>query len=524
MAKVDTPRGFVQAYRSGALNQHFEVPAGDLQGGLGRPAPSGVDQLASALEVQANRRGDRPAQLAAIERLRMPGARAVLTGQQPGLLLGPMLTLVKAMTAIKIAAAHDREDRPVVPVFWVASQDHDIDEIDHAHLLGMDEQVLRLKLDWPNGTPSGKLAWKDVWTAEVDAALASLDAPAQHALDTRQFVRDVYAGAESVGDAFARLLSATLGDDGLVVADSSDPPLARCFVPTVKRALAGALDDSASINRAGEVLKSQGFEPQLGRAAGTTNLFLVRADGARELLRSDGQHYWTGERPGERMELADLEQALDADPNAVTPAAGLRPVVQDATFPTAVTVLGPGELRYITQLRGVYERLEVPMPLMHARATLTLLEPPVARILSRYNLTASAFQADPNGAAERMALGSDRHAFDTAKSALERDMQALLEAVRSIDPTLMGPVDKAEHVLQRTLERLEVKTAQAKLIKDATVARHVTRLGAHLRPAGVPQERLLSPVSFFMKFGLEATLRRLRALEPDGDQALPIDP
>jgi bacillithiol biosynthesis cysteine-adding enzyme BshC len=524
MTKVDTPRGFVQAYRSGALNQHFEVPAGDLQGGLARPAPGGVPQLASALEAQASRRGDRPAQLAAIERLRMPGARAVLTGQQPGLLLGPMLTLVKAMTAIKIAAAHDREDRPIVPVFWVASQDHDINEIDHAHLLGMDEQLLQLKLDWPNGTPSGQLAWNDAWTSEIDAALASLDAPAQYAHDTRQFVRDTYAGAASVGDAFARLLSATLGDDGLVVADASDPPLARCFVPTVKRALAGALDDSASINTAGELLKRQGFEPQLGRADGATNLFLVRPDGARELLRSDGTHYWTGERPDERMELAELEQVLDANPNAVTPAAGLRPVVQDATFPTAVTVLGPGELRYIAQLRGVYERLDVPMPLMHARATLTLLEPPVVRILGRYGLTASAFQTDPDGAAETMALGSNRQAFDHAKAALERDMQALLEAVKPIDSTLAGPVGKADDVLRRTLERLEAKTAQAKLARDATVARHVARLNAHLRPAGVPQERLLSPVSFFMKFGREATLRRLRELEPNGEQTLQVDP
>lgn len=519
-----TPRDFVQEYRSGALNIFFEVPAGDLQGGLARPVPSGVPELVSALEMQASRRGDRPEQLAAIERLRQPGARAVLTGQQPGLLLGPMLTLVKAMTAIKIAGMLDRVDRPVVPVFWVASQDHDIREIDHAYLLGMNEQLTKLQFDWPDGIPSGGLPWDPRWTARIDQELAVIDAPETHSAETRAWIKRTLEGAGSVGDAFSRLLSATLGDDGLVVADPTDPTLARRFVPTIKRALAGALDDSEAINRAGDALKAQGFEPQLGRSEGATNLFLTRPDGQRELLRSDGQQYWTDERPSELMDLSALHELLDADPTAVTPAAGLRPVAQDAIFPTAVTVLGPGELRYIAQLRGVYERLGVPMPAMYARANLTLLEPPVVRILQRYGLTSAEYQRDPDACAARMALGVDMKPFETAAAALEREMQVLFEAVRPIDPTLAGPVGKAEEILKRSLERLETKTARAKLEKDATVARHLDRLNAHLRPGGVLQERRLSPFSFFMKFGREAVLRRLRTLEPAGEQALPIDP
>ena len=523
MTPADTPRGFVHAYETGSLNALFQVPAGAQDQGLSRPAPDGVAALADALDAQARKRADRPAQLAAIERLRQPGARAVLTGQQPGLLLGPMLTLVKAMTAIKIAAAHDRKDRPVVPVFWVASQDHDIREIDHAYLLGMDEQLTTVHFDWPDGQPSSLLAWQSDWTGHIDQMLATLDAPEPHASETRAWIQDALNGATSVGDAFARLLSATLGDDGLVVADPTDPILAQRFVPTIKRALAGALDDSRSINAAGAALKGLGFEPQLGRSEGATNLFMVRPSGQRELLRSDGRQYWTEEQTDERYALEDLERALDNDPNAITPAAGLRPVVQDATFPTAVTVLGPGELRYVAQLRGVYERLGVPMPAMHARANLTLLEPPVVRILGRYGLTASDFQRDPDGTAARMALGADLQPFEAASAALERDITALLEAVRPIDPTLAGPVGKAEDALRRSLERLESKTAQAKLKKDETVARHVERLRAHLRPNGVPQERLLSPMSFFMKFGREATLRRLRAMAPAGEQALPVD-
>jgi len=523
---TDGTASFLDRYRAGALDDLFDRPAGDLEGGLARAPIEDPGGLAAALADQARERGDRPAQLAAVERLADPTTRAIVTGQQAGLLLGPMFTLSKAITAIRLAQRLDRPERPVVAVFWVASQDHDAAEIDHAWLLSRDEALGRLSLPFPADLPSGRTPWRGEWTDVVSERLRAVYGDDPRAAEARALARSACEAGGTVADVFSRTMSSLFGDDGLVILDPMRPRIAQRFAGVLRHELAHPTVGPDAIRDAADALKARGLRPQLGRAEDATNLFVQDGDGPRLLLRFDGRRFHPDGRPDLRWTADDLSRRLDDDPAAITPAAGLRPIVQDGALPTAAVVVGPGELRYFSQLRGVYRHHDVPMPTVWPRAQVTLLEPPVARILERHGTTAAAFAADPervkrerllelHGAADRFARAADR---------LEEDVGALLREVDAVDPTLEGPVRRGRAALDLTVARLRDKTADALARRDRITSDQFARLRVHLLPEGQPQERVISPFSFFSKFGVGPVMDRLRGLEPEDPQTLSIDP
>ena len=517
---------FLDAYLRGDLNAFFDVAPGDVDAGLARPYPGDREALADALDAQAVARGDHEAQRRNVRRLRHANASVVVTGQQPGVLLGPMYALVKAFSALALAARLDRDDRPVVPVFWVASQDHDVGEIDHATLLGPDGVRREVALDLPDARPSGRIAWRDDWTACLRDAVADLYGATGPAQEVQALIDDVAGPGGTVADVFARTLSRLLGADGLVVLDPMKPELARTFAPWLRRELAAPHVGPAAINEAGEALRAAGWTPQLGRAADATNLFAQHGDGPRRLLRVAGDGFHLDGDVEARHTAAELAAWLEDDPAALTPAAGLRPTLQDAILPTAAVVVGPGELKYFAQVRGVYAHHGVAMPTLHPRTRATLLEPPAARILARYGLDAAAVQADPDGV-EREALlrlHGAADAFETAAARLETDVADLLEAVRGVDPTLEGPVQRSEASVVTTVRRLRTKTGAALARRDRVTHQQFARLRAMLLPGGAPQERVVSPFAYFAKFGVAPVLQRLRTLPESGAHELSVDP
>jgi len=518
------PKPFADAYRAGELSDLFPRPPGDLEGALSVPREVDRAGLAAALRAGADRWGARPAQRQALERLAHPDSRVVVTGQQVGWLLGPTYTLSKAVTAVRLAHALDRPERPVVPVFWMATQDHDVAEIDHAWVLGRDERLHRLLLPLRPGPAVGRAALDPAW---IEAALGHLRAidladgqGGPHLPDVVALLEAAAADAPRWSDAFARLLTRLLGDQGLIVLDPLDPDVARLWRPQLERELDDPDASAGHIRLGGARLEARGFAAQLGRGEGASNLFVERPRGhTRELLRRDGDGWRIGHGPVRRD---DLRAWLDHDPSAVTPAAGLRPVLQDAVLPSAVFVVGPGELRYLAQLRGVYEQHGVPMPLVWPRASVTVLQPPVRRILERHGLDWREVQRDPPRAHCEVALRVHGHAdaFAAALAVVEREAAGLLERVDGIDPTLERSVRKGRRHLDRTLVTLREKASHALSRRDDELRRQFGRLEAHLRPNGGLQERVLSPFTFFLTLGVDAVRDAFLTLPPEGDHGL----
>ncbi len=509
-----SPESFSERYLGGALSDFYSLEPTDVGAALDLPRAADRDALTRALRRYADKLNAPGAVFTSLDALTHRDSRAVVTGQQVGLLLGPLYTLSKAVTAVNLARRLSTEEKPVVPIFWLASQDGDSDEINHAYLLGFDEKLRRLELPLPADVPAGRIRLEPSWVETVTASLRALSAhePYKEAYrdEVLELVSSAAERAETVADWFAAMLYDLLGAEGLVILNPLEPDVAPLFRPTIEAELDEPRASSLAINGAGEKLRERGFAPQLGRGEEATNLFLEE-DGQRRLLRFGEPEFYTERN---LYTSDDLRKILDEDPSRLTPAAGLRPITQDAALPTAATVVGPGELRYFAQLKGVYEAHCVAMPLIYPRMEVTILEPPARRILEKYNLSAEAVQADFGSIYDELLLNLRGHgeAFERSLSELERVAKNLTAHVAAIDPTLERTVERGEEHMRKTVERFRFKSARALRKRDTLASEQFKRLKAHLLPTGKPQERVLSPFSFFLKLGAKNVVERLLAL------------
>ena len=506
---------FLQRYAEGDLGAFYALAPGDTQAALVLSRDADRQALANALRPYAERLGA-PAQVfEQLEALSHPKSRVVVTGQQAGLLLGPTYTLSKAVTALNLARQLSTEDKPVVPVFWVASQDHDTEEIDRAYLLDMDEQLVKLRLPLPSGTPAGRIALEEGWLETLLEELARLEVPETHLEEVTALLKNAVESSETFADLFSALLYRLLGEHGLIVMNPLEPEVAPLFKSVLNAELDAPTASAEAINAAGQRVAELGYTPQLGRGTGATNLFLEE-EGQRTLLRFEEGTFFTENR---EYTLEELQTKLNADPSLITPAAGLRPITQDAALPTAAVVVGPGELRYFAQLKEVYEQHGVAMPLVRLRTTATVVEPPVRRILDKFDLSAGEVTADFERVKRQILLELHGHAeaFGKTLQTLASSLETLTEEVREVDSTLTNTVEKAESHFRRTLGILESKSAAALDKQDDIYTRQLERLEKHLLPLGTPQERLISPFSFFLKLGIKPVLDAFLDLPTEGD-------
>ena len=509
---------FLPSYEAGKLASFFSLAPGDTETALKLERPVNRPALQQALQRYAETLAAPAAVHAAIAQLEHPQSRAVVTGQQVGVLLGPHYSLSKAVNAISLAKQLSRDDAPVIPVFWLASQDHDSEEINHNVLLDLEEQLHHVRLELPQGVAAGRIAMRESWLHSLVDSLQQLKAPASYVHEAIALLEHSAAKATTIADWFAAMLYALLGDQGLVVVNPLEPDIAPLFASVLAREIRCPRTTSLAINHAADRLKALHLPAQLGRAEDASNVFLEE-NGQRQLLRirddgfvSDVQHY----SPEQLLSI------LEQDPSRLTPAAGLRPVCQDVLLPTAVTVVGPGELRYFAQLREVYRQHDVAMPLIWPRMQVTVLEPPVRRILDKFNLDPQAWQADPDGQRHALLLELHGHAqhFQHYLDSLEEHNQALLQHVRAIDASLEDSVARGAQQLRSIQQRLQRQSAAALTKQDNIYTQQLQRLDRHLLPQGTPQERILSPFSFFVKFGVRNHIQALLELPVQGQQAL----
>ncbi len=278
------------------------------------------------------------------------------------------------------------------------------------------------------------------------------------------------------------------------------------------RELQDPLASSARIEDAAARLLAQGFTPQLRRPAGATNLFIEENDGQRRLLRLSGQTFSTDAREYSRTELLAV---LEAEPSRLTPAAGLRPVVQDALLPTLAFVVGPGEIAYGAQLREVYWLHGLNQPLLWPRLSVTWLEPNVARLLRRLGATAAEVQAAPEDVLGR-ALARERGAEAVTSerlAGLDAQLQAVMAEIAALDPTLVGAAERTRQRVTTRVARLQTQALRALARAENDRTGQLSRLKAHLLPNGTPQEREMNFLTYLLKHG-EKPLELLLALEP----------
>ena len=460
-------------------------------------------EIAGIIEAQQLQRGAPPAALAAAERLRDPRAVAVVTGQQAGLFGGPLFTLLKSLSALKLAERVSADLQvPAVAIFWVDAEDHDWEEVRGCPVLTGDMELRTVRLAAPAGAgerPVGTLVLDDGATRAIDELAATL-ARTEFTIELVESLRRAYTPGVSMAEAFARLLESMLGPRGLIVFDASDAAAKPLAADLFVRELESPGQTLALAAAAGAELAARGHEPQIEPAADGTGLFWL--DGGRVPIRRRGHQLAVGDT---LHEPAALAAEARRHPERFSPNVLLRPLVQDTLFPTICYVAGPSELAYWAQLQGVYQHFGLPMPLIVPRQTATILDSAASRFIARYELAIEDLQKPDESALNRL-LESQlpptvEASLEQAAEAVRARMSAVVEAVPAIDPTLAGAARTTLGRMEHDLRTLHGKIIHAAKRRDETLRRQFIRAQTLTFPDGHQQERSLGSIYFANRYG-----------------------
>ena len=456
----------------------------------------GRREIANVIGAQQQRRQAPPPCAEAARQLADTRTVAVVTGQQAGLFGGPLFTLFKALTAIKLAERVTRDHGvPAVAIFWVDAEDHDWDEVRSCTVFDADLTPRTVSLSARTAEASGA----PVANVRLDDAVLSVLAELESILPPTEFRSPLLAGLRShyvpgrgMAEAFGRWLEAALGDRGLIVYDSSDPASKPLVADVFARELSTAGQTMRLAAAAGSDLAARGYHAQVH--ANDENLALFQLDlptgGRRTIRLQDGE---------------SLVARASAEPTGFSPNVLLRPIVQDTIFPTVCYVAGPSELAYLGQLRGVYQHFGVPMPIMYPRTSATLVDSATLRFLTKYNLPLKALQAQDEAALNEL-LASQLppevdESFAAAAQAIDGQMARVIGAVPAVDPTLEGAARSTLTRMQHDLQTLRGKMIQAAKRRDETLRRQFMRARALVFPNGHSQERTVGFITFLNQYG-----------------------
>jgi bacillithiol biosynthesis cysteine-adding enzyme BshC len=471
--------------------------------------------LADVLARQQESRGAVAATKRAQE-LAAPGATAIVTGQQAGLLGGPLFVLYKALATIKVARlAAERRKRPVVPVFWVASDDHDFAEVRTATVLDEAGQIRSLRY-----TPAREPTGQPAWSIELDDTIVRLleelkallpDNSFREGLTTR--LAATYRPGATLSGSFASFIQALLPE--LVVLDAADPMLKALMLPVLRRELREGSITSRLAIEAGQALLSAGYHQQVPVRPGFLNVFVVSQGERRALGFENGTVEVRG--PGLRWTIEEAERHLEADPESWSAGVLLRPLAQDFLLPTAAYVGGPAEIAYHAQIGPSYGHFGIPRPVLLPRPSLTLVDPSQARTLEAEGLKLTELEADPEGLVSqwaREAYPEVEAAFSRARASLTEEMGAVEQALGALDPTLKGAAESARGRALHQIETLHEKSIRALKKRDQTRAERLRRTRDALFPGGALQERGLNLVSALARHGDDLIPRVEAAMDP----------
>jgi len=440
-----------------------------------------------------------------IEELCRPEGLAVCTGQQTGLFGGPLFTLYKALTVITLASQLEHTlRRPVVPLFWMASEDHDVPEADHVYLTDRGGNLSQLRhTAWasPDGFMPANLRLGPAIHETLERLREFL--PATEFSDALcEALARAYIPDRTLSEAFAHWMTHLLGDTGLVLVDAADPALKRLASGIFRRELEEAPRTSAAILDVSRSLRSSGYPAQIEARPDGVNCFLLQ-EGRRALTRDPAGFRLRD--TGEVIPAAALHRVAQESPERFSPNVALRPVVQDTLFPTLAYVAGPGELAYFAQLRPVYAIFDVPMPVIVPRATLSLVEPRIARLLDRFRMGLPDLTVEPEQLASRILraqLPPDLGAtLATARQGVDEIFRQVGEAVAAVDPTLRATAGQTGGHIKGHLDQLEKKAVQALKRREADTVQQLQRLRDALMPGGKLQERVYPVIPYLAKFG-----------------------
>jgi bacillithiol biosynthesis cysteine-adding enzyme BshC len=440
----------------------------------------------------------------AAARLRLPGALAVTTGQQPGLWGGPIYTIHKAVAAAALASElESRWQRPVVPIFWLAGDDHDWTEAAQTAWWSARDEVTTWRLtERAVGSPFQSLQHERLPAelVRVRAQLAHdlIDSPARDL--ALAWVDRHWRPGNTFQAAFASSIAELLDPLGIVCLDATHHALKRAQTPLIRIALeqAAALDAKLVADSPGA--------PSVAVGDGATLVFIEDASGRDRLMVSEGG--FQSRRGGRHYPLPELLRLLEQSPQMFSANVLLRPVVEAALLPTVAYVAGPGELRYLSEQASLlYPMFGVSLQPPVPRWSGTVVDAVSDRLLGRLGQSAEAIIED-DGTLARSVLRGDLpegavRALSELQLAIESAAQQLTDVGVTINPVLPRAVEGRRRrlsLIQQDLQQLLERHLRRR--EDIGFAQY-RRLRHRLRPLDQPQERVLGVAGALGRWGAD---------------------
>jgi bacillithiol biosynthesis cysteine-adding enzyme BshC len=443
------------------------------------------------------------------------GAVAVVSGQQVGLFGGPAYAFYKALSAIRIAEEVSEAGTPAVPVFWMATEDHDLDEVRHVSWFKSGKLTrFELPAEEAPGRPVGRVKLGSSIEELTKTAAEFLAGPGSPI--TASILQESYRADETYGSAFGKLFARMFADYGLILLDPLDARLHRIAAPVFRKALEDRDALTEKLLRRSKELEGAGFDAQVKVAATSTLLFHFQ-DGLRQPVVAAGNGgstvtFKSGVVSWTREEALRL---VDAEPEAFSPNALLRPVVQDYLLPTTAFSAGPAEISYLAQSEVVYRHILGRVPVILPRADFTILDAKADKLLQRYQLCIENIWAGPQelrGRMESVSLPKELAGdFDRRKTEIEATLANLGEEIKKLDATLSGAVETAKNKMTFQLEKLREKTGRALDERAGLIAEHLEFLENLCYPNKALQSRELCFLPFLAQWGLHG-LKELKEL------------
>lgn len=441
-----------------------------------------------------------------IERLATDNTYAIVTGQQAGLFTGPLYTIYKALTSIKLAERlNEKNIGNFVPIFWIASDDHDFKEIDHIHVINKDNQIETIRYE-EDVTVKIPISERKVST-QINAIIQLLES-ATHDSEFKtniiKILRESYQPGKSFSEAFGILLTKLLGKYGLIIIDPADGKLKQLGKSVFIKEISDKSPSTDQVLESSKLLGSNNYNSQVNLQHGFLNLFYIEKERYSISFKNDG---YIVNALNQKFNIEEFTELANQHPEKFSPNVILRPVFQDELLPTVAYIAGPGEVAYYAQLKKVYPIFGKKMPIIFPRKSISIIEKRIARIIRKHELEITDFWTDTEGLINSIFTNqlpeNIRQDINRMLNYISTEFRNIKQNIASIDPTLDKAVENSKGKIDFQINQLEKKIFQAYKRVNDVQRKQIYNAANHIYPNRTLQERQLNIVPFLFKYSFE---------------------
>ncbi|MBE0519580.1 bacillithiol biosynthesis cysteine-adding enzyme BshC [Candidatus Bathyarchaeota archaeon] len=431
-----------------------------------------------------------------IQSLSQPETYAVITGQQPGIFSGPLYTIYKAISAITICERLSDQEHSFVPIFWNASEDHDISEVNHITVFKQNEPF---KIHYHCDSREVAFSHIRLDKSEAKKILTIIDGVSPNSEFKTHLLKEIDGIIEkssTIGDFFSRVMVYLLGDLGLILIEPKS--LRELMIPIFDRLIRKPTECTRILTETGSKLNKLGYSPKIHKKPNICNFFILDDEGKRLRVTYNGK-FQVAKKIFSQKDLLNL---LDENPSRFSANAVTRPITQDFLFPTFAYAAGPNEIAYYAQLKGIYDFFSLEMPVIFPRFGATIVEKKVSKVLEKHKTQIHEL-SNPEKLLKRLAKQRIDDVFTSFKDETLRRMAEVTRGAESIDETLIGPCSLARGRILKTIEVLEGKITSRLKQHDLITRQQIIKAYNNIFPYGDLQERNINVTEYLIKFGKE---------------------